>query len=266
MVKAQRKSKQKSKVNSQCQPKNYLHGGWENGEGSGQEGVNKEDNPFEFQGSESLLNGVLVWTNILGLKVLTALKLNSTQLIAWVKQFNRGSYRICYNATVTHRPNLQSKVLNNLIILISNSHSPFAIAYSHSQAYKPKGSMYKALTCGRFPSNSVKDPHQMPLRLSLVEWGCQHGIRRHLVILGMQQTGEFPGSERYFIEAPHHIIALVGFPQQPWCRSFSQSQWLLPLLLRRPQTDGLLCPPSLLQGAGILQLLRGIWDPQDTTL
>lgn len=35
----------------------------------------------------------------------------------------------------------------------------------------------------------------------------------------------------------HHIIALVGFPQQPWCRSFSQSQWLLPLLLSDSQID-----------------------------
>lgn len=39
------------------------------------------------------------------------------------------------------------------------------------------------------------------------------------------------------MEAPHHIIALAGFPQQPWCKSFSQSQWLLPLLLRSPQRD-----------------------------
>lgn len=90
------------------------------------------------------------------------------------------------------------------------------------------------LTCGKFPSNSMKDSHQMPLRLSLEEWGCQPRICHHSVILRMKQTGEFPGSGRHFMEAPHHIIALVGFPQQSWCRSFSQNQWPLPLLPRSP--------------------------------
>lgn len=92
--------------------------------------------------------------------------------------------------------------------------------------------MYKLLTCGKFSSNSMKNSHQMPLRLSLEEWGCHRSV-----ILRMQQTGEFRGSGRHFIEAPHHMIALLGFSQQPWCRSFSQSQWLLPLLLRSPQRD-----------------------------
>jgi len=37
----------------------------------------------------------------------------------------------------------------------------------------------------------------------------------------------------------HRIIALAGFPQQSWCRSFSQSQWLLPLLISDPQIDAI---------------------------